>query len=222
MASSSLLASVQSAFSTAVALGYNSSTAAHDVYEGYVLAKLIEAARSDGWTCELRDSTGAVTTRAVFRLGPGRLPSGNFSHVRLSKLGKPDLEAHIGVKVRGKSPVAHEFDLLVLREGAADHCRRSGLDPVRSDVVIHAEAKYYGGNLSLPIGRAVVGLAIDCDMATAPSVLSSSVLVTNQNGVTVEQLIAHYGVTFRFLITPANPTGEYHLGRIFRALLNTA
>lgn len=222
MASSSLLASVQSAFSTAVALGYNSGTAAHDVYEGYVLAKLVEAARSDGWTCELRDSTGALTTRAVFRLGPGRLPSGNFSHVRLSKPGKPDLEAHIGVKVRGKSPVAHEFDLLVLRRSAADLCRRTGSDPVRSDVVIHAEAKYYGGNLSLPIGRAVVGLAVDCDMATIHPFVSPSVLVTNQNGFTVEQLIAHYGVTFRFLITPANPRGEYFLEDLFRELLKTA
>lgn len=219
MASSSLLQAIHAALSSAATLGYNSASAAHDVYEGYVLTLLVQAAVAKGWSWSLRDGSNAPTKKAVFRLGPGRLPSGNFTHVHLSQVGKASLEAHIGVKVAGKSPVVHEFDLLVLTEAVADHCRKTNTDPTHTNTVVHAEAKYYGGNLSLPTGRAVVGLAVDCGLATSASFIARSVLVTNQNGATVEKLIQHYGVSFRFLITPSNPTGEYHLVQLFRTLL---
>ena len=162
------------------------------------------------------------TAHAVFRLGPGRLPSGNFTHVRLSKPGKVHLEAHIGVKIRGVSSIAHEFDLLLLTADIADACRRTNLDPSYTDVVAHVEAKFYGGNLSLPVGRAVVGLATECGMAAPSHSNGRSILVTNQNGPTVETLVQHHGVTFRFLIKPSNRTGIYHLEKRFRAILNAA
>lgn len=222
MASSSMLPTIQAALSTAATLGYNGASAAHDVYEGYVLALVLQAASAEHWTVELRDGSDNPTMHAVFRLGPGRLPSGNFTHVRLTKAGKVDLEAHIGVKVRGASSIAHEFDLLLLPATIAAACRRANLDPSSTDVVAHAEAKYYGGNLSLPIGRAVVGLATDCGMIAPLHSNGRSVLVTNQNGRTVEDLVQHYGVTFRFLVKPSNARGVYHLVRRFRTMLNTA
>lgn len=222
MALSSMLSTIQAALSTAATLGYNGASAAHDVYEGYVLALFVQAASADHWTTELRDRSDNPTTYAVFRLAPGRLPSGNFTHVRLTKPGKVDLEAHIGVKVRGASSIAHEFDLLLLTASVAAACRRANQDPSYADVVAHAEAKYYGGNLSLPIGRAVVGLATDCGMTAPLHSNGRSVLVTNQNSSTVEALIRHYGVTFRFLIKPSNSFGIYHLVQRFRAMLNSA
>jgi hypothetical protein len=213
-------------FSAASSLGYNNKGAAHDIYEGYVLTLLLKAADNQLWKWQLRDGKGKPTSHVLFRLGPGRLPSGNFTHVLLTKPGKADLEAHIGVKVVGKAPyvktkkkksvnVVHEFDLLVLRSADANFCRGLGGDPNRSSVVVHAEAKYYGGNLPLPLGRAVVGLAVECDLA------AKSVLVTNQNGPTVEDLIAHYGVDFRFLVTPRGK-GESHLVSLFEQFLIAA
>jgi hypothetical protein len=210
------------ALSTAATLGYNGASAAHDVYEGYVLALFLQAASAEHWTAELRDGSDNPTTHAVFRLGPGRLPSGNFTHVRFTKPGKVDLEAHIGVKVRGASLIAHEFDLLLLPAAIAATCRRANRDPSSADVVAHAEAEYYGGNLSLPIGRAVVGLAVDSGMTARFHSNGRSVLVTNQNGPTVETLVQHYGVTFRFLIKPSNTFGLCHLVQRFRAMLNAA
>ena len=129
MTSSSMLPTIQAALSTAATLGYDNSTAAHDVYEGYVLAIFLQAAANEHWTPELRDGSDNPTTHAVFRQGPGRLPSGNFTHVRLVKSGKSDLEAHIGVKVRGNSSVAHEFDLLVMTAAEARVCRQTNQDP---------------------------------------------------------------------------------------------
>lgn len=226
MASSSLLPAVQGMFSAASSLGYNNKGAAHDIYEGYVLTLLLKAADNQLWKWQLRDGTGKLTSDVLFRLGPGRLPSGNFTHVLLTKPGKADLEAHIGVKVVGKAPylktkkkktasVVHEFDMLVLESAVANLCRRLGGDPNHRNVVMHAEAKYYGGNLPLPLGRAVVGLAAECDLS------GKSVLVTNQNGPTVEDLIAYYGVDFRFFVTP-NGKGESHLITLFEQFLIAA
>lgn len=226
MASSSLLSAVQSAFSAAASLGYNTKSAAHDIYEGYILSLFLSAANNEGWKLDLRDSKNKSTKKVIFRLGPGRLPSGNFTHAHLTKSGKQDLEAHIGVKVVGKAPyvktkkrptanVVHEFDLLVLTAADANLSRSSRLDPDHSSVVVHAEGKYYGGNLTLPLGRAVVGLSAECDLA------GKSVLVTNRNGVTVEDLLMHYGVDFRFLVTPGS-TGEGHLISLFENYLKVA
>lgn len=227
MASTNLLGAVQTAFGHAVTLGYDKGTAAHDIYEGYVLSLFLEAATNEGWTFDLHDNAGNPATHAVFRLGPGRLPSGNFTHVHLSKPGKQSLEAHIGVKVVGTAPkgvsrqtksghLLHEFDLLVLKSTTASACRAADADPQHAATVVHAEAKYYGGNLSLPVGRAVVGLAVECDLK------DKSVLVTNQNGLTVQDLVQHYGIAFRFLVKPSNPKGEYHLIQKFGQLLQAA
>lgn len=226
MASSTLLSAVGSAFTTAASLGYNTKGAAHDIYEGYILALFLSAADNEGWKLDLRDSSNTSTNHVIFRLGPGRLPSGNFTHAYLTKPGKQDLEAHIGVKVAGKAPyvktkkrktanVVHEFDLLVLTAAEASLSRSSDLDPDHSSVVIHAEGKYYGGNLSLPLGRAMVGLTAECDLA------GKSVLVTNRNGATVEDLLIHYGVDFRFLVTPGSK-GERYLISLFADYLRVA
>lgn len=226
MASSNLLSTIQTAFGAAVSLGYDSSTAAHDIYEGYVLALLLQAAVNKGWTVQCRDGKGKPTSQVIFRLGPGRLPSGNFTHVHLTKAGKVELEAHIGAKVIGKAPhvvalnkkstnVAHEFDLLVLPSTVADGCRLLGTDPAHGDIVIHAEAKFYGGNLPLILGRAAVGLAAECDLA------GKSILVTNRNGATIQDLIQHYNIDFRFLVTPSGK-GESHLVALFEKFLDGA
>lgn len=227
MASTSLLGAVQAALGAATTLGYTASTAAHDVYEGYILSLLLEAAGNEHWTWALRDNSANPTNHAVFRLAPGRLPAGNFTHVLLSKPGKQPLEAHIGIKVVGTAlrgvsrktksgRLLHEFDLLVLPSTIAGACRVADTDPAHAATVIHAEAKYYGGDLSLPVGRAVVGLAVECGLK------DKSVLVTNQNGMTVQDLVEHYGVAFRFLIKPSNLIGEYHLVQRFQALLRAA
>ena len=191
-----LLATVAAGLITAKSLGYSAKSAQHDLYEAYVLTIFLEAAVEAGWQWDLRDKFDQRTDHAVFREGPGRLFSGDFTHARLSRLGRRDLEAHIGIKVVGKVGVAHEFDLLVLPSDIAAICRAHKIDPRYSAVVSHAEAKYHGANLALHIGRAMVGLAYDCELA------NKSVLVTNRNGLTVENLIGPYGIGFRFMITP--------------------
>lgn len=224
MATSSLLTDVEAALRMSVDLGYASRAKQHDLYEAYVLTLLIQAAYAEGWTLELRDGWGCSVTSALFRLGPGRLSSRSYTLVHMSRPGTPDLEVHLGVKVSGRSPVGvslptaslhllHEFDLLVLRASIADACRAGNTDPDYSAVVLHAEMKYFGGKLSLPVGRASVGMAVECALA------GKSVLVTNRLGYTVQDLVEHHGVTFRYRVLPVNPTAEYHLVKHFQTLL---
>lgn len=224
MASSSLLADVETALGLSVDLGYASKAKNHDLYEAYVLTLLLLAADAAGWKLELRDGWGHTVTAPLFRLGPGRITSRNYTFARMSKAGRAPLEAHLGVKVSGQAPVGissptksgrllHEFDLIVLPESIASACRASGDDPDHTAVTIHAEMKFYTGKLSLPLGRASIGMALECGLS------GKSALITNQLGYTVQDLVQHHSVAFRFNVLPSNSTAEWHVKNWFSTFL---
>lgn len=76
--------------------------------------------------------------------------------------------------------------------------------------------KYFGGNLSLPLGRASVGMATECRLA------GKSVLVSNRMGLTVQELVEHRGVAFRHRVTPYYHVAERHVVTWFEAVLRSA
>jgi hypothetical protein len=224
MASSSLLTDVEAALGLSVDLGYASKAKDHDLYEAYVLTLLLGAADAAGWTLDLRDGWGHAVTAPVFRLGPGRITSRDYTFARMTKAGRATSEAHLGVRVSGQSPVGistptksgrllHEFDLIVLPESVASACRATGDDPDHTAVTIHAEMKFYTGKLSLPLGRASIGMALECGLT------GKSVLVTNQLGYTVQDLVQHHRVAFRFNVLPSNSTAEWHVTNWFSTFL---
>lgn len=224
MALSSLLADVETALGLSVDLGYASKAKNHDLYEAYVLTLLLLAADAAGWKLELRDGWGHTVTAPLFRLGPGRITSRDYTFARMTKAGRVPLEAHLGVKVSGQAPVGissptksgrllHEFDLVVLPETIASACRATGDDPDHTAVTIHAEMKFYTGKLSLPLGRASIGMALECGLS------GKSALITNQLGYTVQDLVQHHSVAFRFNVLPSNPTAEWYVKNWFSTLL---
>lgn len=224
MALPSLLADVETALGLSVDLGYASKAKNHDLYEAYVLTLLLLAADAAGWKLELRDGWGHTVTAPLFRLGPGRITSRNYTFARMTKAGRVPLEAHLGVKVSGQAPVGissptksgrllHEFDLIVLPETIANACRATGDDPDHTAVTIHAEMKFYTGKLSLPLGRASIGMALECGLS------GKSALITNQLGYTVQDLVQHHNVAFRFNVLPANSAAEWYVKNWFATLL---
>ena len=224
MASSSLLTDVEAALGLSVDLGYASKAKDHDLYEVYVLTLLLVAADAAGWTLDLRNGWGHAVTAPVFRLGPGRITSREYTFARLMKAGRAPLEAHLGVKVSGQAPVGistptksgrllHEFDLIMVPESVASACRATGDDPDHTAVTVHAEMKFYAGKLSLPLGRASIGMALECGLT------GKSILVTNQLGYTVQDLVQHHHVAFRFNVLPSNPTAEWHVTKWFSTFL---
>ncbi len=224
MALSSLLTNVETALGLSFDLGYASKAKDHDLYEAYVLTLLLLAANAAGWKLELRDGWGNAVTVPLFRLGPGRITSRDYTFARMTKAGRAPLEAHLGVKVSGQAPVGispptksgrllHEFDLIVLPETSASACRAKGDDPDHTDVTIHAEMKFYTGKLSLPLGRASIGMALECGLS------GKSVLITNQLGYTVQDLVQHHSVAFRFNVLPSNSTAEWYVKNWFSSFL---
>lgn len=224
MALSSLLTNVETALGLSVDLGYASKAQEHDLYEAYVLTLLLLAADDAGWKLELRDGWGNAVTAPLFRRGPGRITSRNYTFAHMTKAGRAPLEAHLGVKVSGQAPVGispptksgrllHEFDLIVLPESIASACRATGDDPDYTAVTIHAEMKFFTGKLSLPLGRASIGMALECGLS------GKSVLITNQLGYTVQDLVQHHSVAFRFNVLPSNSTAEWHVKNWFATFL---
>jgi hypothetical protein len=224
MALSSLLTDVEAALGLSINLGYASKAKDHDLYEAYVLTLLLAAAKDNKWNLELRDGWGNSVTNPLFRLSPGRITSRKYTFARLTKAGREPLEAHLGVKVSGKAHVGkspstasgrllHEFDLIVLPEATASACRSKGDDPDHTAVTIHAEMKFYTGKLTLPLGRASIGMALECGLS------GKSALITNQLGYTVQDLVEHHGVAFRFNVLPSKPNAERHVRKWFSSFL---
>jgi hypothetical protein len=136
-----------------------------DLYEAYVVTALVQAALAEQWAVQLEDIDETATATALFRRSPGNIyptPGGQtFTHFALSKAGVPDLEAHIGIKVTGKSDVEHECDVAVLPKEAARFCRTNRVHPRSARLLFAAECKYYLGNITLGLGRAFIGLATE-------------------------------------------------------------
>jgi hypothetical protein len=70
------------------------------------------------------------------------------------------LEIHAGLRVRGRSGVAHELDVSVLDPPGHRQVPPPGYVP-GSRVRLGIEAKFYSGALGLDIGRAALGLNSD-------------------------------------------------------------
>jgi hypothetical protein len=158
-----------------------SPTAGNDLYEAFLFALVLKAARAEGYQITFTDSSGRVPTVFRLRRSPGRLPSGHFTHAVLSLpgTGKDSLEVHTGISVIGKSKVAHEADIVVLRFSDAQRCRQLGIDPPSVRAIIVVEGKYYTTPLSLGMGRQFLGLSSDLSAKfkiLAATVTSASVV----------------------------------------------
>lgn len=175
-----LEAELPSALPSALQLGGADPTPGNDLYEAFLFSLVLRAARGEGYEVTFHQRSGRPPTVFKLRRSPGRLPSGDFTHAKLSLPGssKSPLEVHTGVAVIGKSKVAHEADVLVLPEDIALRCRMLGLDPRSHQAVLVAEGKYYSSPLTLGGGRQFLGLNVDLSAdytIMAATVVSESV-----------------------------------------------
>lgn len=172
-----LKASLPAALPTALDAAGSDPAAGNDLYEAYLFSLVLRAAGAEGYAVDFRQSDGGPTSEFRLRRGPGRLPTGDFTHAVLSHPGtsKSPLEVHTGAAVIGTSKVAHEADVLVLRQDVADRCRRLRIDPNSTGAVIVVEGKYYTRPLSLGMGRQFLGL--DSEMSRrATTILAATVV----------------------------------------------
>jgi hypothetical protein len=111
-----LLDRIDAALGFGVPTNYSTASAANDLFEGYVFSLVIAAARSQGAQLSFEDVNEAAVTSLLFRTSPGFIYSRAqpYTHARIAFPRCPELEAHIGVFVGGRSGVLHECDVAVI------------------------------------------------------------------------------------------------------------
>ncbi|MEV0056155.1 hypothetical protein AB0H34_37425 [Saccharopolyspora shandongensis] len=158
-----LRAELPRALPSALTVAGPSPSAGNDLYESFLFALVLRAARAEGYEVSFANRTGQAPREFRLRRSPGRLPTGEFTHaiLTLPGTGKDPLEVHTGVAVIGMSKVAHEADVLVLPMSDAQRCRQLRIDPPSRDAELVVEGKYYTTPLALGMGRQFLGLTAD-------------------------------------------------------------
>lgn len=169
---------------TAIQPTLSSASAVSDLFEAYVLTIVLRAAQTEGASITYHDPAGAPTTTFVFRTSPGYLWSQTqpYTYAILRFPSREPLEAHLGVRVAGKSGVLHEFDVCVIRQSEAETARQNQVHPRSSKVLIGIECKFYTTSLSLGLARSFIGLGTDVST-------KNTVFVTNTQSDSVERLL---------------------------------
>lgn len=159
-----LLGEIQGVLGAAVNPRLSTRDEASDIYEAYLFAMVIRAASLEGGQIDYRSISGGAATDFVFRKSPGYIDSTRqpytYARIDFRGLTRP-LEAHLGIRVSGKSRVLHECDVLVLPEAEAIRCRSRGLAPRSHTLLLAVEAKFYASSLPLGEARGFVGLRTD-------------------------------------------------------------
>ena len=156
----SLMQEIRAALGTSISGSLNSASAAEDLYEAYVWALVLNAARQEGFGVTYSNSKGQPVTQFIFRTSPGSIYSAAqpYTFARLDFPGCPPLEAHVGIYVSGRSQVAHECDVAVVHRSEAMTCRQNMVHPRSSKVLLAVECKFYSANLPIDLARSFLGL----------------------------------------------------------------
>lgn len=153
-----------------IAPSLTSTSSTSDLFEAYLLILVLRAAEREGAGISYEDVHGSSSPSTfVFRTSPGNIASRThpYTHAIISFPHKPDLEAHVGVRVSGSSGVLHECDVAVISRDEARDCRARSIPgfwvaPRSSKVILAIECKFYAPASSL-LGeaRSFIGLVSD-------------------------------------------------------------
>ena len=206
-----LLNAIHSYLGSAMATNLTTATAGSDLFELYTLILVLRAAEAEGATTDFRNVHGDITTSLFFRASPGYIWSTAhpYSHAVIEFAEKETLEAHLGVRVSGKSKVLHELDVCVLPQSEGETCRQRQVPPRSSQVVIGAECKFYSTPLRLGLAREFLGLTSD---VTA----KDNYFVSNSSSGSVSKLLAKRGRKWDSGIVPGSSTAVSRLQSQFQ------
>lgn len=212
---SDLIRAIEDAVFAAASAGYSSSVATNDIYESYVWALCLRAARLHGASIEYQNYNEERTRDLVFRTSPGAIYSAAraYTHASIEFSGCPALEAHIGIRITGKSRVLHECDVAILDKEEARLCRENQVHPRASKVLLAAECKFYTSAIQLYLGRSFIGLTSDIHR-------KERYFVTNAQSPNVTKLIAHHQSEWECGVVPTSSEADALLHSFARAFRN--
>jgi len=193
-------------------VSYNSASAAWDVYEGYTFALVVRAAIAAGGQIWYEDRFGKEVNSLVFRTSPGMLYSTvhPYTHSIIDFPGCPLLEAHVGVRVQGRSGVLHEADVLVLPSTEAELPRNKDVAPRGFRSIIAIECKYYAGHLSLHLARGFHGLHADLGV-------KNSYFISNLEAPRIQKYLTYHGRNWERDVVPNSRESNFFIGALREA-----
>lgn len=196
-----LLAELQAALGAAVTPSLTPASAHSDIFEGYVFGIVLTAAKDEGATVTYQNIDGSAPGLFTFRTSPGYIFSSAhpYTYAIISFPEKPILEAHVGIRVEGKSGVLHECDVAVLDAIEAAACRANQTSPRSARVLLGAECKFYASDLPLGMVRAFLGLAADMSFR-------GRYLVVNTGSKSGERLLSHRDEGWEHQLVPGSST----------------
>lgn len=207
-----LIQEMQSVLGSSVSTNLTNSSSGGDIYEAYVWALVIDAARRVGSAVDYYDRQGPATSGLLFRSSPGRIGAASppYTYARLMFSGCPALEAHVGIYVSGKSGVTHECDVAVLQEDEADRCRADPrLNPRSSSVKLAVECKFYpDSRAGINLARSFLGLIKDIHPYYR-------FFVCSRKADRIEKLLHKHHEWFEIEVIPANQTTQNRLRASF-------
>ncbi len=206
-----LLNGFQAALGQLVTPTLTSASKTSDLFEAYILGIVLDAAVSEGAQITYRDVTGNLTSQFVFRSSPGFIFSDEqpYTYAVVDFDGCPLLEAHVGVRVAGRSDVLHECDVCVLYRSEAATCRRNRVHPRSAKVLLAVECKFYGASLPLGLARSFMGLGSDLGA-------NHCYIVVNTTSPTVEKLLTHHDRPWEHEIQPNSTLAITRLKNAFQ------
>ncbi|WP_414754698.1 hypothetical protein [Anabaena sp. CCY 9910] len=194
----SLIQGIRTRIGSLVQLGFGSSTDVSDLYEAYIFSILIRAAQNEGAKIRFQNALEQDTQYLIFRRSPGQIyvSTHPYTHAVIEFNGKPILEAHVGIRIQGRSQVSHECDLCVLLQEEARSCRSISYEPRHTKVIIAIECKHYTSDLQLHLGRSFIGLASDLN------VKEDIYFISNKTSNNIEKLLSNHRKKWEHNIIP--------------------
>jgi len=209
-----LLAAIQATLGPAITPSLTQASAGDDLYEAYVLSIVVDAAREEGATVTFHNISGAAVGVFTFRTSPGYIHSDtqDYTYARFEFANAPTLEAHVGIRVSGRSTVLHEADVAVVKQSEAVACRQNEINPRSHELVVAVECKFYGANIPLGMARGFLGLVSDFSAKEA-------YFVTNMAGQNATRLLAYRAKHWEIGVQPSAPTTVLRLRNAFQKAL---
>ncbi|PSJ39040.1 hypothetical protein [Allosphingosinicella deserti] len=205
---SDMWSDISATIATATSANLSAISAGNDLYECYIWALVLEAARREGASISLVTRSGMPATAFYFRTAPTSIFSTlhDYCHAEIRfPRGAPVLEAHVGIYVSGKSRVNHECDVAVVYQDEANTCRFNSVHPRSSKVILSVECKYYlSSTLGVDLGRSYLGLIDDI-------YADGRFFVSTQNAGSVDKLFSRHKKEFEIGLSPLTPDREMRL-----------
>lgn len=206
---SALAAALGASLGPAMTPNLTSADKAHDLYEAYIFTLVLRAARHENFAVAYESITPGPAGAFTFRTGPGHIHTTMqpYSYAVLSAPTGLEFEAHVGVRVVGKSKVTHECDVLLLDRAEAVTCRARRHDPRHTKARLAVECKFYSASLGLGELRSFIGLTADIARPTIR-------LVSNVSSNSMARLFKSHRRLWEDYLTPGSLAEERFLGDI--------